>query len=161
MILYSLPPHRQKNTLRNNISLFCRLNIMKIYDFIIEKDKDIKKGIVSYVLEKGWDEALVLGAVGSVKDMLFTTPICDSLPLRTCKNSVPGAGEILSFTGEIMERAKMDPELKDVYKDTECPLFVHIHASMAAKNGVVAGGGLAGGKAFRALRVFIVPVSQK
>ncbi len=133
---------------------------MKIYDFIIEKDKDIKKEIVSFILKKGWNEALILGAVGSVKDMIFTTPVCDSLPLRTCKNPVLGAGEILSFTGEIMGREKMDPDLKDVYKDTECPLFVHIHASMAAKNGVVAGGGLAEGKAFRALRVFIVPVSE-
>lgn len=131
---------------------------MKIYDFTVEKGRDIKKEIVRCVLERGWKEVLIIGAVGSVKDMVFTAPVEDELPLRTGNTPCRSAGEILSFSGEIMGRDKMDPELKAVYKDTECPLFVHIHASCATAGGHVTGGGLAEGKAFRALRVFMVPV---
>ena len=130
---------------------------MDIVDLNIPGDRDIKKEIEDFVLEKGYEEVLILGAVGSVKDMEFTTPIYDELPLRTKKTLINGAGELLSFTGEIMKREFMDPELRTIYKDTSSPLFIHIHASVAAKNGLVAGGGMAGGRTFRGIRVFLAP----
>lgn len=131
-----------------------------LYDVIIPAGKEIRDTIMDYVLEKGWEEAAILGAVGSVQDMAFTTPVENKLPLRTGSTPCHGAAEILSFTGEIMKREKMDPGLESVYPDKSSPLFVHIHASCAIAGGHVCGGGLKCGKAFRELRVFLVPLKS-
>lgn len=130
----------------------------KLYDITIPAGDDIRKAIETYVLDMGWEEAAVLGAVGSVQDMVFTTPVENQLPLKTAPTPCYGAAEILSFSGEIMKREKMDPALAAVYPDKTSPLFVHIHASCATAGGHVCGGGLCKGKAFRALRVFMVPL---
>ncbi|MGL5433911.1 MAG: PPC domain-containing DNA-binding protein [Lachnospiraceae bacterium] len=131
-----------------------------LYDIIIPTGKDIRAAIIDYVLAKGWEAAAILGAVGSVQEMTFTTPVENELPLKTGSTPCHGAAEILSFTGEIMKREKMDPELESVYQDKSSPLFVHVHASCAIAGGHVCGGGLKSGKAFRELRVFLVPLKS-
>lgn len=131
-----------------------------LYDIIIPAGKEIRDTIIAYVLAKGWEEAVILGAVGSVQDMTFTAPTENELPLRTGSTPCHGAAEILSFTGEIMKREKMDPVLESVYPDKSSPLFVHVHASCASAGGHVCGGGLKSGKAFRELRVFLVPLNS-
>ena len=80
------------------------------------------------------------------------------MPLKVGRTPCYGAAEILSFTGEVMVKEKMDPQLRQVYPDTDSPLFIHIHASCARAGGLVMGGGLWGGTAFRSLRVFLRPV---
>lgn len=131
-----------------------------LYDIIIPTGKDIRATIIDYVLAKGWETAAILGAVGSVQEMMFTTPVENELPLKIGLTPCHGAAEILSFTGEIMKREKMDPGLESVYPDKSSPLFVHIHASCAIAGGHVCGGGLKSGKAFRELRVFLVPLKN-
>jgi len=120
--------------------------------------QDIKKVVTDFILANGWKQVYVTGAVGSVIDMVFTTPIQNHLPLKVTSVPVSGAGEMMSMVGEIMPREMMDPDLKDVYPDKDSPLFVHIHACIATAGGHVSGGGLKAGKAFRSLRVFMVPL---
>jgi len=120
--------------------------------------QDIKKVVTDFILAHGWKQVYVTGAVGSVIDMVFTTPIQNHLPLKVTSVPVSGAGEMMSMVGEIMPREMMDPDLKDVYPDKDSPLFVHIHACIATAGGHVSGGGLKAGKAFRSLRVFMVPL---
>jgi predicted DNA-binding protein with PD1-like motif len=127
-------------------------------ELTIPRGQDILPALERYVLDRGWDDVVVVHAIGSVKDLLFACPVEDELPLRVAVTPGHGAAEILSFTGEIMTKEKMDPELEAVYPDRESPLFVHIHASCARAGGQVMGGGLRGGKAFRSLRVFLRPV---
>ena len=115
-------------------------------------------GAVGSVIDNGWKQVYVTGAVGSVIDMVFTTPIQNHLPLKVVSLPVSGAGEMLSMVGEIMPREIMDPDLKDIYPDKDSPLFVHLHACIATTGGHVSGGGLKAGKAFRSLRVFILPL---
>ena len=129
------------------------------YEMTVKSGEDIRGAISRFVLEKGWKSVMIPCAVGSVIDMAFTTPVENTLPLRTAKTPVSGAAELLSFTGEVMTRDRMDPALAAVYQD-DGPLFVHIHASCATAGGHVAGGGLAAGKAFRAVRVFLVPLED-
>lgn len=131
-----------------------------LYDIIIPSGNDIRSEIIAYVLAMKWEAAAILGAIGSVQDMMFTTPVENELPLKIGSTPCHGAAEILSFTGEIMKREKMDPELENVYPDKSCPLFVHVHASCATAGGHVCGGGLKSGKAFRELRVFLVPLKS-
>lgn len=124
-------------------------------EIIVEKNEDILSTIDRYVTEKGWDNAVIVNAIGSVKDLILTTPIQNELPLKVSSIPCFGAAEILSFTGEIMRKELMDEDLKAVYPKTDSPLFIHIHASCARAGGQVMGGGLRGGRAFRKLRIFI------
>ena len=129
-----------------------------LYEVTVKRDEDIRQVIADYILEKGWDEVYIIGAVDSVIDTAYNAPIDDSIPMNLQTTPCPGAAEVLSFTGEVMKREKMDPNLAKVYTDKTSPLFVHIHASCATGDGKVYGGGLVKGKAFRALRVFMTPI---
>ena len=128
-----------------------------MFEVTVKSGEDLRGAITAFVLEKGWKNVLIPCAIGSVIDMVFTTPVENTLPLKTARTPVSGAAELLSLTGEIMTKDRMDPALSAVYKD-DGPLFVHIHASCATAGGHVCGGGLAGGKAFRAVRVFLMPL---
>lgn len=130
----------------------------QIYEVTVKAGEDIKAVVTDYVLGQGWESVYITGAVGSVIGMSYTTPVRDQLPLVTASQPAEGAAEVLSLTGEVMKREKMDPALQSVYKDTECPLFVHIHISCVHRDGSVRGGGLAAGNAFRSLRIFMTPL---
>lgn len=127
-------------------------------EVFIDQGQDIRKTIEAFVIEKGWKEVIVVNAIGSVKDLILAAPISNELPLKVGRTPCYGAAEILSFTGEVMVKEKMDSQLRQVYPDTDSPLFIHIHASCARAGGLVMGGGLWGGTAFRSLRVFLRPV---
>ena len=127
-------------------------------EVFVDQGQDIRKTIEAFVIEKGWKEVIVVNAIGSVKDLILAAPIRNELPLKVGRTPCYGAAEILSFTGEIMVKDRMDPQLRQVYPDTDSPLFIHIHASCARAGGQVMGGGLWGGKAFRSLRVFLRPL---
>ena len=127
-------------------------------EVFVDQGQDIRKAIEAFVIEKGWKEVIVVNAIGSVKDLILAAPISNELPLKVGRTPCYGAAEILSFTGEVMVKEKMDPQLRQVYPDTDSPLFIHIHASCARAGGLVMGGGLWGGTAFRSLRVFLWPV---
>ena len=129
-----------------------------LYEVTVKRDEDIRQVISDYILEKGWDEVYIIGAEGSVIDTAYNAPIDNSIPMNLQTTPCPGAAEVLSFTGEVMKREKMDPNLAKVYTDKTSPLFVHIHASCATGDGKVYGGGLVKGRAFRALRVFMTPI---
>ena len=129
-----------------------------LYEVTVKRDEDIRQVISDYILEKGWDEVFIIGAVGSVIDTAYNAPIDNSIPMNLQTTPCHGAAEVLSFTGEVMKREKMDPNLAKVYTDKTSPLFVHIHASCATGDGKVYGGGLVKGRAFRALRVFMTPI---
>ncbi|MGM9582148.1 MAG: PPC domain-containing DNA-binding protein [Phascolarctobacterium sp.] len=128
---------------------------VQLEELVIDKGQDILQSLENFVLSKGWDNVAVVAAVGSVKDLLFATPIANELPLKIATTPCFGAAEILSFSGEIMTKELMDPQLRQVYPHKDSPLFVHIHASCARSGGQVMGGGLWGGTAFRSLRVFL------
>ena len=127
-------------------------------EVFVDQGQDIRKTIEAFVIEKGWKEVIVVNAIGSVKDLILAAPISNELPLKVGRTPCYGAAEILSFTGEIMVKERMDPQLRQVYPDTDSPLFIHIHASCARAGGQVMGGGLWGGTAFRSLRVFLRPL---
>lgn len=131
-----------------------------LYEVTVQRGEDIKQVISDFVIAHGWEEVFVIGAVGSVIDTAYNAPMDNSIPMNLVETECPGAAEIVSFTGEIMKREKMDPKLEAVYPDKTNPLFVHIHASCAVSGGRVIGGGLIRGKAFRALRVFLTPIGQ-
>lgn len=130
----------------------------KIYELNIGSGEDIKESVAAFVLEHGWENVYLMGGIGSVTDVAVTNPIRNELPLTTASIPVHGAAELLSLTGEVMARNRMDPALEAVYPDKTAPLFVHIHVSVGASGGHVSGGGLFKGRAFRSVRIFMIPL---
>lgn len=133
---------------------------MEIHEVTVEAGRSIKETLSAYILEQGWESVYLCGAIGSVIDCAFTAPIENELPLRTISTPCRNAAELLSLTGEVMKRERMDPALSAIYPDKSSPLFVHIHASVATAGGHVMGGGLVNGKAFRSVRVFLIPLED-
>ena len=129
-----------------------------LYEVTVKRGEDIRKVITDYIIDNGWNEVFIIGAIGSVIETSYNAPIDNSIPMHLVKRECPGAAEILSFTGEVMKRERMDEDLARVYADKTSPLFVHIHASCVTGEGMICGGGLVAGKAFRALRVFMTPL---
>lgn len=130
----------------------------EIFEVTVRSGEDICKTISDFVTAHGWQNVMIPAAIGSVIGMEFTDPIRDELPLRCAVTPYHAAAELLSFTGEIMKRECADPALLEVYPDKVSPLIVHIHASCATAGGHVAGGGLRAGKAFRSVRIFMIPL---
>ena len=129
-----------------------------LYEVTVGRGEDIRQVISDFILAHDREEVYIVGAVGSVIDTAYNAPIDNSIPMNLAVTEVPGAAEVVSFTGEVMKRSRMDANLAKVYPDKTSPLFVHIHASCATGDGQVRGGGLVRGKAFRALRVFMTPI---
>lgn len=130
---------------------------MEVVSITIPAGQEIRKAILDYVLAPRIENALVIGAIGSAVDISVTTPIDHAPPLKTIEVPYQAACEIVGMSGEIMPWEQCDPRLKAVYPDKDCPLFVHIHIAAAMMGGHLFGGGLRSGKAFRAVRVFLLP----
>ena len=105
----------------------------EIFEVTVRSGEDICKTISDFVTAHGWQNVMILAAIGSVIGMEFTAPIRDELPLRCAVTPYHAAAELLSFTGEIMKRECADPALLEVYPDKVSPLIVHIHASCATR----------------------------
>lgn len=129
-----------------------------MYELVINQGEDIKQAVQSFVLKNGWEDVILLGAVGSVTDVELANPATSDLPPQMEKAFVKGPCEILSFTGEVMIKEKMDDVLKKVYANSPDPLFVHIHLSCSGKDGAAFGGAMRFGRAFRSVRMFFEPV---
>ncbi len=126
----------------------------QVHELIIGKDQEIKSAIEAFVLEKGWQNVYISGAIGSVYGVEFTAPVDSSYPPRVERTFCQGPAEMLAFTGEVMAMDRMDPALKGIYKG-DGPLFIHIHGSVAVAGAHVYGGGFQNGRAFRSLKVYL------
>ena len=129
-----------------------------LYEVVVDRGCDIKETITRFILDHGWEDVYIAGAIGSVIDTAYNAPKDNSIPMNLQVTECPGAAEVVGFTGEVMLREKVDPDLLRVYPDKTSPLYVHIHAACAGPDGRVTGGGLVRGRAFRSLRVFMTPV---
>lgn len=132
----------------------------KIYEIIIEKDESVKDSIEQYVLDKGWVNAYISGAIGSVHHAVLKSPNAITYPPQASAVNCYMPSEVLSFTGEVMAKNLMPAELRAVYEENASPLFIHIHASLAATGAHVYGGGLHDAQAFRSLKVYIQPIES-
>lgn len=128
----------------------------KTYEVIVERNQDIKDVVNQFILEQGWVSAYISGAIGSIQDVELTTPINLEFPPKVDVFSFEGPAEVLTFTGEVMLRERMDSALREIYaSDNKKSLFLHIHASIAVPGSQVYGGGFKTGKAFRKVKVYI------
>ncbi|MCI8742695.1 MAG: DNA-binding protein [Lachnospiraceae bacterium] len=129
-----------------------------LYEVTVDRGEDIRQVLSDYILEKNWEEVFIVGAIGSIIDSAYNAPADNRIPMNLVTVECPEAAELLSFHGEVMKRERMDENLARVYRDKTSPLFIHIHASCAAGGGAMYGGGLVKGRAFRSIRIFMIPL---
>ena len=129
-----------------------------LYEVTVDRGEDIRQVLSDYILEKNWEEVFIVGAIGSIIDSAYNAPADNRIPMNLVTVECPEAAELLSFHGEVMNRERMDENLARVYRDKTSPLFIHIHASCAAGGGAMYGGGLVKGRAFRSIRIFMIPL---
>lgn len=129
-----------------------------LYEVTVDRGEDIRQVLSDYILEKNWEEVFIVGAIGSIIDSAYNAPADNRIPMNLVTVECPEAAELLSFHGEVMKRERMDENLAKVYRDKTSPLFIHIHASCAAGGGAMYGGGLVKGRAFRSIRIFMIPL---
>ena len=133
----------------------------RLYEVTVEKDENVKEKITQYILEQGWEDVYISGAVGSVRNVKLTNPVSAEFPPRVGTTECAGPCEVVAFTGEVMKRERMDPVLEKIYPDKTCPFFVHVHASVGVAGSHMYGGGFHDGYAFRKLRVFLQPLDEQ
>lgn len=129
-----------------------------LYEVTVDRGEDIRQVLSDYILEKNWEEVFIVGAIGSIIDSAYNAPADNRIPMNLVTVECPEEAELLSFHGEVMKRERMDENLARVYRDKTSPLFIHIHASCAAGGGAMYGGGLVKGRAFRSIRIFMIPL---
>ena len=74
-----------------------------LYEVTVGRGEDIRQVISDFILAHDWEEVFIVGAVGSVIDTAYNAPIDNSIPMNLAVTEVPGAAEVVSFTGEVME----------------------------------------------------------
>lgn len=127
----------------------------KYVEMTVPQGGDIKQCIVDFLVSQDTRDAVIIGAVGSAKDVVVANPVEHELPLKPMSTIFHEAVEVVALNGEAMEWDRVPAALKQVYPDRNLPLFLHLHCACAMIGGHVFGGGLWGGTAFRSLRVFI------
>lgn len=126
-----------------------------VSELIVGRDKDIGQAVAAFVMEKGWEAAYIIGAIGSAVGVELSNPISAELPPKVEMTGPIGPCEVLSLTGEVMKRERMDENLRAAYADKTDPLFIHLHMCCSVKGGQTFGGGLRAGRAFRSLKIYI------
>lgn len=130
---------------------------MEVVSIIVKSGEDIKKTVMDSLVAKGIRKGIIIGGIGSAVDLEVTAPTEHEPPLRTVCVPYKIACEIVGLSGEIMPWEDVDPKLAAVYPGPKGPLFLHMHVAAAQMGGSVFGGGLRGGRAFRQVRVFVLP----
>jgi hypothetical protein len=88
-----------------------------IYQITVAKGEEVKEKINQFILERKWEAALILGGIGSVRDVRYSVPVGQPDNYRIEFTEYPAPAELVSFSGEIMKSECMDPDLKKVYGD--------------------------------------------
>lgn len=131
---------------------------MDIISLELGPGNNVKDEIYNFIKENKWEEALIIGAIGSFQEITLANPISTRLPIEIKKTKYEKPLECLSFTGEIKSIDSISDDLRALYKKENMDLFIHIHASCSYGDGQVVGGGLHQAKVFRGLRLFLVKI---
>jgi len=108
----------------------------------LHKGDSVKEKIEAFVAERGWQKAIVTGALGSVVDVTVGNAKTQTIPPEVNYTHIEGPFEILSFCGEVV-------------KKDDGSWFTHIHMAGSKADATVFGGGMQKATVFLGLQVFL------
>lgn len=133
--------------------------LSNVYECVIGSNSDIRTKLDEFIVSHGWDHVYISGAIGSITEAVLSAPLEATLPPVVGTTTYKGVAELSSFVGYAYKREIAPKEELMLDPCTDSPLYVHIHASFGIAGGHAYAGGFRGGKTFRAMNVFIVPLS--
>lgn len=123
---------------------------------VVGPGENVATHIDEFLKLNKWKQAVILGAVGSARDIkVATIKSMDFPPVDIQEHFFEGPAEIVSFIGEVIQNKYLDPTLRELYPGDDEDNFIHLHVSVALRDGRVVGGGLHQIKAFREVVVFL------
>ena len=122
----------------------------------LTKGQDILPAIHEYLMDKKWNDSIIVSALGSINNVFLSNPGSLDMPPELIKKKIFDPCEVLSFVGEITPKEHAAPDLPPVILETPSPYIVHVHCSVSHAEGIVNGGGFRGGNVLRALTIYVV-----
>ncbi len=108
----------------------------------LEKGDDVREKLTAFLQTNNCHGAVVLGALGSVVDVVVGNAATQTLPPEVRYTEIPGPFEVLSFCGEIR-------------KEADGSWFVHIHMGGSRTDASAFGGGMRQARVFKGLKIFL------
>lgn len=113
-----------------------------LHTLALHKGDSVKGKIEAFVEDKGWQRAIVTGALGSVVAVTVGNAKTQTIPPEVTYTDIAGPFEILSFCGEVV-------------KKDDGSWFTHIHMAGSKTDATVFGGGMQKATVFLGLQVFL------
>lgn len=128
-----------------------------IYELVLTENQDIKEGILTFIKAHNLRNVYVSGAIGSVKDCVFTAPLADSTAdkLVVSETMLAQPAELVAFVGEIYLTDGVTDFVPASAKQSDSEYFVHLHGQAAIAGGACYGGGFKSGKVFKRVKVYL------
>lgn len=129
------------------------------YECIIDSNTDIRTKIDEFIVSHGWQHVYISGAIGSIQEAVLSAPVETKLPPEVGLTRYKGPAEVASFIGYAYKRECAPEDELMLDPKTDSPLYVHIHMSFGIVGGHTYAGGFRDGITFRAMNIFMVPLS--
>ncbi len=128
----------------------------KLHVIQLTKGQSILPAIHEYLMDKKWNDAVIVAGVGSVTDVCLSNPGSYEMPPELIKKKIFDPCEVVSCMGEITLKEHTAPDLPAIIKETPSPYVVHIHMSVSHAEGIVNGGGFRSATVLRALTLYVL-----
>lgn len=130
-----------------------------VYELVIGPNQDIRQCLDAYIMQQGWKQVYISGAIGSITEVFLSAPLSAKLPPNVGITHYVGAAEVSSFVGYAYQRALAPADEIMLDPQIDSPLYVHIHMSCGISGGHTYAGGFRGGTTMRAMNVFMFPLA--
>jgi len=134
---------------------------MKLHILRIHQDEEVIPALHAFMREQNWYRGVILGAAGSVQDVLVNAPVNNEHPPKLAPVIIEEPCEVTSFFGEVIRREDTPDNLQRHMQEQTSQYMLHIHCSVGhGKHCAVTGGGLRKLRVFSALNVYIAELAD-
>lgn len=129
----------------------------KMHVIELTKGQEILPAIHQHLMDKTWNDCVIVAAVGSITNVCLSNPGGYDMPPELIKKKIFDPCEVVSCMGEITKKEHTAPDLPPIIiADSPSPYVVHIHMSVSHAEGIVNGGGFRSATVLRALTLYVL-----
>lgn len=131
--------------------------MQKMHVIELKKGQEVISALHEYLMEKQWKSAIFYTALGSLKDVLVSNPVSETVPPELRFTEINDLCEVVSFVGEISRKSDNPNQvLPCVIANSPSDYVVHCHMACSHGDGQVFGGGLRRATILRALNIYAI-----